>query len=302
MVDMSSTSFSIKYDGPALATHEMDVRELAPALLALSDMIKSANHVLFGEKADIQVNVKGSFKGGSFGVDLAAVQTFYEQITSLLAGQGPTAGANLMALLDALGIIGGAGLIGLMKRLRGRKPSKIEYQDNSAILTVIDEESTERMVVDLATGKLWQDKTVRKSLHQVVRPLAQEGIDVFVAGRTSNPEIVVTKEEAEWFPYDDSAVELNSSVIEQVCAIESVTFKDDNKWKLNNGQTFFAFMEDQDFLKSIANGSARFGKGDRLKVSMKIVQQDRGGKLETTYHILKVIDHQISHQGSLLPD
>jgi hypothetical protein len=280
----------------------MDIRELAPALLALSDMIKSANHTLFGEKADVQVNVKGTFKGGSFGVDLTAVQTIYEQITSLLAGQGPTAAANLMAILDALGLIGGAGLIALMKKLRGRKPSKIEYQDNNVILSVLDESVTERVVVDLATGKLWQDKTVRKSLHQVVRPLVREGIDVFVAGRTANPEIVVTKEEAEWFPYDDSAVELNSSVIEQVCLIESVTFKDDNKWKLNNGQTFYAFMEDQDFLKAIGGGSVRFGKGDRLRVSMKITQQDRAGKLETTFHILKVIDHQISHQGSLLEE
>jgi len=302
MADMSSTSFSIKYDGPALATHEMDVRELAPALLALSDMIKSANHALFGEKADVQVNVKGSFQGGSFGVDLVAIQTLYEQITSLLAGQSPTAAANLMSILQALGLVGGGGLIALMKKLRGRKPSKIEYQDNKAVLTVLDEFTTERLVVDLATGKLWQDKTVRKSLHQVVRPLSQEGIDVFAAGRTLSPEAVVTKEEAEWFPYDDSAVELNSSVIDQVCAIESVTFKDDNKWKLNNGQTFYAFMEDQDFLKAISDGSVRFGKGDRLRVSMRIVQQDRGGKLETTYHVVKVLDHQISQQGSLLPE
>ena len=299
---MSSTSFSIKYDGPALATHEMDVRELAPALLALSDMIKSANQAIFGDKADVQVNVKGSFKGGSFGVDLNAVQTIYEQITSLLAGQGPTASANLLALLQALGLIGGAGLIGLMKTLRGRKPSKIEYKDNTAILTVLDEETTERLVVDLNTGKLWQDKTVRKSLHQVVRPLSSDGIDVFVAGRSSNPEIVVTKDEVEWFPYDDSAVELNSSIIEQLCAIESVTFKDENKWKLNNGQTFYAFMEDQEFLKGVSNGQIRFGKGDRLRVSLKIVQQERNGKLETSYHVLKVLDHQISSQGSLLPE
>lgn len=285
MADMSSTSFSIKYDGPALATHEMDVRELAPALLALSDMIKSANHVLFGEKADVQVNVKGSFKGGSFGVDLTAIQTVYEQLTSLLAGQGPTATANLLAILAALGLVGGDGLIGLMKRLRGKKPSKIEYQNNNVIFSVLDEEVTERVVVDLATGKLWQDKAVRRSLHQVVRPLAQEGIDVFAAGRTLTPEAVITKEEAEWFPYDDSAVELNSSVIEQVCAIESVTFKDENKWKLNNGQTFYAVMEDQDFLRAITEGRVRFGKGDRLRVSMRIVQQDRGGKLETTYHV-----------------
>lgn len=30
----SSVHFSIRYDGPALSNHQMDVRELAPALIA----------------------------------------------------------------------------------------------------------------------------------------------------------------------------------------------------------------------------------------------------------------------------
>lgn len=303
MVDMSSTRFSVKYDGPALATHEMDVRELAPALLALGDMLKAANHTLFGEQAEIQVNVKGTFKGGSFGIDLTAVQTIYSQLTSLLAGQGPTAGANLLALLQGLGFIGGAGygLIGLVKRLRGRKPIRIEHQDNRVYLTVVEETVTERIEVDLATGKLWQDKTVRKSLQQVVRPLMQDGIDVFAAGRSGEVETVITREELPWFSYDDAALELNSTIIEQVCLIESVTFKDDNKWKLNNGQTFYAFMEDESFLAAVSDGSIRFGKGDRLKIRLKIVQHERGGRLETTYHVVEVLDHHIGLQHSLLP-
>lgn len=295
------TKFSIKYDGPALAAHEMDVRELAPALLALADMIKAANHALHGEKSDVQVNVKGTFKGGSFGIDLTAVQTMYEQLSSLLAGQGPTAAANLLAVLTALGLVGSDGLIGLLKRLRGRKPVKIEFENNQIVLTVVEESVNERIMVDLETGKLWQDKTVRRSLHQVIKPLMQEGIDVFAAGRTATPETVITKDESEWFEFDENAVELNSNLIEQVCLIESVTFKDDNKWKLNNGQTFYAFMEDQEFLAKVGNGSVRFGKGDRLRVTMRIVQHERAGKIETSYHVVKVIDHHISHQSTLFP-
>jgi hypothetical protein len=296
---MTSMTFSIKYDGPALAQHEMDLHELAPALLALSEMIKSANRSLFGDKSEVQVKVQGSFKGGSFGIDLMAVQTMYEQLSSLLAGQGPTAFGNLKTILESLGLIGGAGLLALLKRLRGRKPTEIEFRDNSAILTVINEEVHERIVTDLATGQLWQDKTVRKTLHQVMRPLQQDGIEIFAAGRTPTPEIVITRAEAEWFTFDENVTELNSSIIEQVCLIESVTFKDDNKWKLNNGQTFYAFMEDLDFLSSIENGTVRFGKGDRLKVSMKIVQSDRNRRLETTYHVLKVIEHRIAHAPQL---
>lgn len=293
--------FAVKYDGPALATHEMDVRELAPALIALADMLKAANHTLFGEKADVQVNVKGTFKGGSFGIDLTAIQTLYTQLSSLLAGQGPTAAANLLAMLEALGLIAGTGvgLIGLIKRLRGRKPTRIDFSDNKMFFTIVEETSQERIEVDLATGKLWQDRTVRRSLQQVVRPLQQEGIDVFAAGRTLDPESYITRDELQWFTFDETAHELNSTIIEQVCLIESVTFKDDNKWKLNNGQTFYAFMEDESFLSAVSSGGIRFGKGDRLRVLMRIAQHDRGGKLETSYHVVQVLDHHIGNQHPL---
>jgi hypothetical protein len=37
---MSKIAFQLRYDGPALSEHGMDVADLAPALLALGDLIK----------------------------------------------------------------------------------------------------------------------------------------------------------------------------------------------------------------------------------------------------------------------
>lgn len=45
--------FNLVYDGPALEEHRMDVRTLAPALLALGDMVERANEILNGEQVKI---------------------------------------------------------------------------------------------------------------------------------------------------------------------------------------------------------------------------------------------------------
>lgn len=41
-----TTKALIRYDGPALVNHQMDINDLAPDLLALGDLIRDCNHIL----------------------------------------------------------------------------------------------------------------------------------------------------------------------------------------------------------------------------------------------------------------
>lgn len=72
---MQHQTFRIAYGGPALESNEMDVRELAPALHALGDLLDHANRVVNGETSKVAVNVKGPFRAGSFGIDLTPYQS-----------------------------------------------------------------------------------------------------------------------------------------------------------------------------------------------------------------------------------
>lgn len=306
MTDMTaSVHFSIKYDGPALATHQMDVRELAPALIALSDLLEQANKAALPDAPDIRVNVQGNFKGGSFGVDLIAAQTITQQLVSMFSGTEATAAANLYTLLGALGLVGGGGgLIGVIKFLRGRKPSAIRIDGDKTVFELHDTTTVESFEVDLMTGRLYKTRVVRQSLAKVIRPLEREGIDVFATGVNGVIQSVVTKDEAAYFEMAATEADVVSDTTTPMVMlqIESAAFKEDNKWRFSDGGTpFFAEIADQEFLQRINAGVERFGKRDVLVADLRRVQSvtDNGLKIEHT--IVKVHKHKEPLQQELLP-
>ena len=300
----ASVHFSIKYDGPALATHQMDVRELAPALIALSTLLEEANRAAYPDSSEVRVNVQGNFKGGSFGVDLIAVQSIAEQIVSMLAGPTSTAAANLLAVLGGVGLIGSGGLIGIVRWLRGRKPTAIRLDGDKTIFEIIDSEVVETFEVDLVAGRLYQSRIVRQSLAKVVKPLERDGVDVFACGRDGVTEAVIAKEEAVYFDVAASDADVVSDTVGEgvLLQIESAVFKDGNKWRFSDGAaSFFAEITDNDFLARIESGDERFGKGDVLIVDLRRIQSvtDNGLKLE--FVIEKVREHKAPLQAGLLP-
>ena len=302
---MSDTvHFSIKYDGPALASHQMDVRELAPALIALSSLLEEANRALFPDSAEVRVNVNGSFKGGSFGVDFVALQSIKDQIVSIFAGPGATAAANLFAILSGIGLLGAGanGLIGVIKWLRGRKPSAIRFVDDKTIFELRLDETTETFEVDLTTGKLYQSRIVRQSLARVIKPLETEGIDVFACGQNGETQAVVTKEEAVFFAVAASGADVVSDATSEglLLQIESAVFKDGNKWRFSDGSnSFFAEIADEGFRARIESGDERFGKGDVLVVDLRRIQSISDTGLKSEYIIDRVREHKAPLQMGL---
>ena len=61
---------TIRYDGPALSDRSMDVAELAPALLALSDLLKIANTYANGDRAGVKVKVNADLEQHCFELNL----------------------------------------------------------------------------------------------------------------------------------------------------------------------------------------------------------------------------------------
>lgn len=129
---VSREQFEIVFDGPALETHKMDVRDLAPALLALGDTIRRANQELNGDKATVNVYVRSGFEHGCFQVNLEVVQDLIEQLKNLLADDSVKSAKDI---LEWIGLVGGATfgtVIGFLRLRRGRQIKSVTQDTNKS--------------------------------------------------------------------------------------------------------------------------------------------------------------------------
>ena len=84
---MSAANVIIRYDGPALAAHRMDIADIAPALLGISELCKIANRRFNGERASVKVLIGTDSEHQCFQLDLHVVQTFWDHTKSILANE-----------------------------------------------------------------------------------------------------------------------------------------------------------------------------------------------------------------------
>lgn len=297
--DMSNhEQFNVVYDGPALTEHRMDVRDVAPALVAIADLFSFANKELNGDNTEVRLEVKGSFKAGSFHSELIFIQSLANQIRDIFAGPNAAAFSNALAILGALGIVGSGGLIGLIRKLRGNRPHRIEPTGSNVRIWVTEKESLE---VEEAVYRLYRSKTVRVSLQKTLSPLERDGITSFGIVRGTKVELAIENDELGTFAIFEEAGEVVSDVVgRKVLLLESVVFKDGNKWRVHDGTyPFFAALDDEEFLAKV-NAGERFGKGDVLVVDLRQIQIIGDDGLKNEYRIIKVHEHRAPLQSSLL--
>lgn len=293
MSDM--TEFRVTYDGPALENHEMDPRELAPALLAMADLLEASAKVLYGDKAKVNVNVKGSFKTGSFNIDFVTGVQWLQSVRDIFAGSEATAIANASAILGALGVLGKTGLIPLLKWLRNRPVTRVE---------VIDPEGRDRPRARIYVGDdfydsecetvdLLRDVGVRKAMEQVLAPLEKPGIHVVALGQGTSVNITVGAGDLPSFvsPAAEDVLIIDD-VRDAVFSIVSLTFKEDNKWRLSDGQaTISAAIADTTFLSAVHNDVESFSKGDALVCKLRVRQWQTATGARSEYEVVEVTQH-----------
>ena len=277
----------------------MDVREFAPALLALSEVCENAHKILTGHEKKVSVFIRSDFKTGSF--EFTVLVELWDELKSFFTSDDYATAKELMVTLGLAGG-GGGGLIALIKMLRGRKPKNVTYQDDRVRLELEDGNS---ITVKKKEWEFSLNLLIRAGLKKVVAPLSRDGIDGLEIREAKGKVLEkIDKNEAGYFVVPDSGevTENESEVLVQPLTIH---LEGERKWRFRLGgdsTVISAKMLDEEFARKVEKGEIRFARGDTFRILLRELQWMEGVDVKSQHEVIKVIRHIGNPQRPLLQE
>lgn len=249
----------IKFEGQE---HQIDANTLISILIHYSTIITEANKELSGGSKDVTVKINAIEKG-SFILDIG----LQESILGIFSSGSVNYLASLITVSSAVFF--------LYNKFRGRPVSNGEVK-NTVDVKIKGENNT--VTINNLT-KIYNNRVVREAISASIEKANNdpnvEGISI--SGEKVIP-VTFKKEDFENLIYTDFDREQDrpqekDEYVDAKLIITGLNFEKGKKWSfIYNGFSISMFVKDDALMNQIDNG-ARFGKGDAIRVKMKIVQK-----------------------------
>lgn len=293
---MSNTSFQVVYDGPALAGSTIDVRELAPALLAFGDAIEHANFTLNDGRTSVALRVNASFKSGCFGIDFSVVQSLMNQVAGLFKDPAVVTAKEVtehLGFVFSTGVSAAGGVLYVIKWLRNRKIKRVVLLDNGKARIELDDDQLE---TEQRTIALLRNFKLRQALEAAIaKPLERDGYEsVAISTKPEEGFFTISRAERNYFIAPPAETEeLEDQTTKANLQLVNVSFKDDNKWRFYDGTTqFYAAILDERFIHRVQAGEENFASGDILTVTLRKRQWLEADAMKAEHEVLEVLKHR----------
>lgn len=290
-----SDRLELKFDGPDVVDHTIDVRDLAPSLLALSDLYNAA-HRLVGDGVSLPpaLDVRAHDEG-SFAVDMILYfKDAGEGAGGLLSKPGVVATVTGLQLIE---YVQHALRWSLLRHKNGRQTESVSPSPTPGNIRVRWASGDE---IECSEGAqaLVQSMDFNRTAGRVFEPVRKPGIDAIDLRRASEPQSsrvrIKTEDLAAFNTLESDDEIVSDNTREVVLTLDNLAFKPGNKWKVHDGtSSFWAAVSDIEFLQRFVDGKEAFAAGDSLRVTLRDVQlrsPDRAMWVE--HSIERVIEHR----------
>ena len=295
---MTKARFEIAFEGAAFRDGEIDVRDLAPTLLAFGSVVQAANTALNDDRTTASLKVVATEKASFVAVLTMDIGWLTDMLDAVSANPQQVVAANqLMDLLLKAGAIGGVGVGGLfaaIKFLKGQRPDKIEPKGDGT--TQITFNHTTFLVNDL-TVKLLEDLPTREAIEDLGTKASQvDGLENLRIGSESADSEAVRFAHADLpsliVPRDEPDTETTHRDV--WLRIVSVHFREGYKWRFSDGgeRPFTAEMEDDDFSNKVQEGRVTLNANDAIRCRLREEQSLSASSLVKSVWVEKVLEYR----------
>lgn len=277
-----SDDLTVEYDGPGLQSGSMDVRDLAPSLLALSAVFQEANRIVNPTVPDVAVRMRATDRGSFVG----QLMLYVESLSEVLVSQP----ATVLIALKELVIEPNTGLIGYLIRKRRERQESEETLANGDVQITWSDGAT--LTYPAAVLQMSKSTTIRRELTNVVRPLDSDDCDEVRFSSTTTETLTISADDADAFAVEDDE-QIEEQTITMLLEVVRPSF-DGKKWRVIAGaEAFWVAITDERFLAGIDSRQERFAKGDFIRSRVRFIQyQAVDGKLRLEREVVEVLEHR----------
>lgn len=302
---MSTVEFQLAYDGEDVRGHTMDVQELAPALMALGNLIRDANTQINGDRSKVKVFVQSDFEHKCFLIHFEVVQTILSHIGDILGDHNVKEAKDILEWLGLLGLFPGGLAGGVIALLRWRK--KKDALSNSTVIEEVQHGGLIRITsgdgssitINQTVYDLSNNPKIRSDLAGVFSPLKKPGIDAVKFSSNSREPSFVSygRDDADAIIAASEVIEPDKVLLEPQTIIANLRVHSPvfdpkaEKWRFKYGEEIIYADITGTTIASDALRRGSVAVNDRYKVRLEITEHETPqGQFRNTYKVVEVLE------------